>query len=163
MAERAIDKIYTALRAQALSFGSVEIRATPVVSGGRALGVVMDMGEDAGVATIVGLADGTTSMYVSNGGGMLGIGENPDAAAASKRWVAVAEAALPALAERDDDDLPEDGSVRLTVLTTGRRFTATAAESELRAGAHPLSALYAAGQQVITEIRAVDDSRQHDD
>ncbi len=160
MDDRPIDKIYAALRGQALSFGSVEIKAAPVVPGGRALGVVMDMGEDTGVATIVGLADGTTSMYVSNGGGMLGVGENPDAAAASKRWVAIGEAALPALAESGDDALPAGGSVRLTVLTTGPRYTATAAETELRAGTHPLSALYTAGQHVITEIRAVDDSRR---
>ena len=124
------------LRDQALSFGSVEIRAAPVVPGGQALGVVMDMGYDTAVVSIVGLADGTTSMYISNGGGMIGVGENPDAAAASKRWVEVAEAALPALSEGGDDRLPEEGTIGFNVLTTGHRFSGEAPESELRRG-HP--------------------------
>ena len=162
MGDRVIDKVYTALRGQALTFGSVEIKAEPVVPDGRALGVVMDIGEAAGVATIVGLADGTTSIYVSNGGGMIGVGENPDAAAASRRWVAAGEGALPALAEDLDDELPEAGRVRFTVLTTGPRFTATAAEGQLAAGDHALSPLYAAGRDVITEICAVDESRRQD-
>ncbi len=160
MGPREIEDIYTGLRDQALSFGSVEIKAAPVVPGGQALGVVMDMGYDTAVVSVVGLADGTTSMYISNGGGMIGVGENPGAAAASKRWVAVAEAALALLAEGGDDRLPENGTVGFNVLTTGPRFAGEAAESELAEGSHPLSALYAAGQDVITEIRAVDEARK---
>jgi hypothetical protein len=160
MAAREIEAIYTGLRDQALSFGSVEIKAAPVVPGGQALGVVMDMGYDTAVVSVVGLADGTTSMYISNGGGMIGIGENPDAAAASKRWVAVAEAALASLAEGGDDRLPEDGTVGFNVLTTGPRFSGEAAEGDLTEGSHPLSALYAAGQNVLSQIRIVDETRK---
>ena len=135
MAAREIEAIYTGLRDQALSFGSVEIKAAPVVPGGQALGVVMDMGYDTAVVSVVGLADGTTSMYISNGGGMIfGIGENPDAAAASKRWVAVAEAALASLTEGGDDRLPEDGTVGFNVLTTGPRFSGEAAEGRPHRG-----------------------------
>jgi hypothetical protein len=160
MAPREIESIYTGLRDQALSFGSVEIKAAPVVPGGQALGVVMDMGYETAVVSVVGLADGTTSMYISNGGGMIGVGESSDAAAASKRWVEVAEAALASLSEGGDDRLPEDGTIGFNVLTTGPRFSGEAAESELAGGSHPLSALYAAGQDVIAEIRAVDEARQ---
>ena len=122
----------------------------------------MDMGYDTAVVSILGLADGTTSMYISNGGGMIGMGENPDAAAASKRWVEVAEAALPALSEGGDDRLPDEGIVGFNVLTTGPRFSGEAIESELQSGSHPLSALYAAGQDVISQIRIVDEARKAD-
>lgn len=161
MAKREIADIYLKLREQSLGFGSEEIRAAPVVPGGRALGVLMDMGYDTAVATVMGLADGTTSMYVSNGGGMLGVGENPAAAAASKRWVEVAEDALD-LPEARDDDLPADGVIRFNILTTGPRLAGEATEDELREGTHPLSALYAAGQDVITQIRIVDEARKSD-
>ena len=39
MAEREIADIYVKLRDQAIGFGSVEIKAPPVVPGGRVLGV----------------------------------------------------------------------------------------------------------------------------
>ncbi len=162
MAARGIEGIYTALREQALSFGSVEIKAAPVVPGGQALGVVMDMGYDTAVVSVVGLADGTTSMYISNGGGMIGVGENPDAASASKHWVEVAEAALPVLEESGDDRLPEDGAIGFNVLTTRHRFSGEAPESELAEGTHPLSPLYAAGQDVIAQIKIVDEARKPD-
>ena len=150
-----------ALREQALSFGSVEIKAAPVVPGGQALGVVMDMGYDTAVVSVVGLADGTTSMYISNGGGMIGVGENPDAAAASKRWVEVAEAALPgARRERRRPAARRTERSASTSSRPGRRFSGEAPESELAEGTHPLSALYAAGQDVITQIRIVDEARK---
>ncbi len=158
MAEREIAEIYSKLREQALGFGSVEIKAPPPVAGGRALGVIMDIGYDTAVATIMGLADGTTSMYVSNGGGTLGIGDHERAAAASKRWVELAERA-PGLVEAADDALPGAGTVRFNVLTTGRPLEAEAPEDELSSGRHSLSPLYAAGQEVIAEIRIVDEAR----
>jgi hypothetical protein len=162
VAEREIVGVYSALREQALGFGSEEIKAPPVVDGGRMLGVVMDMGYDTAVVSIVGLADGTASMYISNGGGMIGLGDNPPVAAAAKRWVEVAEEAAPVLVERGDDELPPDGEIRFNVLTTGTPLEAQVPESELATGTHPLSALYAAGQELIGEIRKVDDSRSRD-
>ena len=161
MAEREIASVYTGLRDQALGFGSVEIKAPPVVQGGRTLGVIMDLGHDTAVVSVVGLADGTASMYVSNGGGLIGLGENPAVAEAAKRWVAVAESA-PGLVEREADTLPPDGAVRFNVLTTGPVLVGEAAEQELHAGRDPLSPLYLAGQDLITEIRLVDEGRSDD-
>jgi hypothetical protein len=158
VAERQIAEIYSKLREQALGFGSVEIKAPPLVAGGRVLGVIMDLGYETAVVTIMGLADGTTSMYVSNGGGTLGIGDHAQAAAASRRWVELAESAA-GLVEAGDDGLPAAGTVRFNILTTGRPLEAEAREEELASGRHPLSALYAAGQEVIAEIRLVDEAR----
>jgi hypothetical protein len=156
--DRELAEIYLKLREQALGFGSEEIKAPPPVEGGRMLGVVMDLGYDTGAASIVGLADGTTSMYLSNGGGVLGVGADEQAAAASRRWVEVAETA-PGLEASHGDPVPADGTIRFNVLTTGPRLAAEAREEELATGSHPLSPLYAAGQDVIGEIRRVDSAR----
>jgi predicted short-subunit dehydrogenase-like oxidoreductase (DUF2520 family) len=161
VAEREIADIYVKLREQALDFGSSEIKAPPVVPGGRVLGVVMDLGYDTAVATVVGLSDGTTSMYVSNGGARIGIGEDAEAAGASRRWVEVAETA-PGLTEAAGDALPDDGFVRFNVLTTCARLFAETREDDAASPEHPLFPLYAAGQDVISEIRRVDESRQED-
>jgi hypothetical protein len=85
VAGREIAEIYSKLRDQALGFGSAEIKAPPVVPGGRALGVIMDIGYETAVVSVMGLADGTTSMYISNGGGTLGIGDHEQAAASRPR------------------------------------------------------------------------------
>ena len=157
VAEREIADVYLKLREQALSFGEVEIKAPPVVPGGRALGVIMDLGYDTAVVSVMGLADGTTSMYVSNGGGKIGMGDHSSVALASKRWVEVAETASP-VTETDGDELPLDGTVRFNILTTGPRLFAEARESELGFESHPLHRLYTAGQAVVTAMRLVDEA-----
>jgi hypothetical protein len=116
----------------------------------------MDLGYDTAVVSIMGLADGTTSMYLSNGGGKIGLGDHEAVAAASREWVEAAEAA-PGLVEAIDEALPADGVVRFNVLTTGDRLVVEAAEADLADESHPLFALYAAGQQVITEIRQTEE------
>jgi hypothetical protein len=157
VAQREIADIYTNLRDQALGFGALEIKAPPPVAGGRMLGVVMDMGYDTGVVTLLGLADGTTSMYVSNGGGKIGLGDHAQVAEASRRWVEIAESAE-GLVEARDDCLPGEGLIRFNFLTTGDRFGAAVAEAELAGGSHPLSSVFLAGQQVITQIRLVEEA-----
>jgi hypothetical protein len=157
VAEREFADVYLKLREQALSFGSEEIKAPPVVPGGRALGVIMDMGFDTAVVSVMGLADGTTSMYVSNGGGKIGMGDIEDVAAASRHWVAIAETAG-ALTETDGDALPGEGMIRFNVLTTGPRLYAEASEAAVAEDSHPLYPLFAAGQAVIGQIRRFDET-----
>src|SRR5215471_9567457 len=41
-------------------------------------GVLMEIGFAKGVATVVGLADGTASLYLTSGGGVLGAGARAD-------------------------------------------------------------------------------------
>ena len=49
--------------------------------------------------------------------------------------------------------LPEQGQVRFQVRTADGDYSGAAAEDVLRVGRHPLSGLYAAGQDLVTEIR----------
>jgi hypothetical protein len=66
---------------------------------------------------------------------------------------------VPGLEEACEDSLPGPGLVRFNVLTTGRRLAVSASEAEVRNPAHRLFALYAAGQDVIGEIRRVGEAR----
>ena len=52
-----------------------------------------------------------------------------------------------------DFPLPTPGEVRFQVRTSDGGYTAAAAEAALRSGRHPLTELYASGQDLITEIR----------
>ncbi|CAB4686531.1 MAG: hypothetical protein F2663_01935 [Actinobacteria bacterium] len=155
MSEPTLAPIYVALRAEALSWGPKEIKAPPVVEDGEVLGVVMDIGYDEAVVTVVGLAEGTTSIYASTGAAKIGMGAHQHVATTSKAWIAVAEAAPVNASEATE--LPVAGAVQFTLLTTGAKRSATADEAALQAGNHPLSDLYTAGQDVIGAIRAVDE------
>jgi hypothetical protein len=146
--------VYTELRDRALavSVADLGLTAAPPV-----LGVVMDTRYPEAVATLIGLADGTTSLYFSNGGGMIGGGQHPQVAEATRRWLEVAAELADRLSQEADEQLPGEGTTQLTVLTPSGRRSASAPEGELGAGGHELSPLFYAAHDVITELRLVEE------
>ncbi|HEY2979685.1 MAG TPA: hypothetical protein VGJ22_00770, partial [Anaerolineales bacterium] len=54
-------------------------------------GMLTEFGQPGGAATIVSLADGTTSMYTSSGGGVIGAGQHAGPAEATKSLLKVGE------------------------------------------------------------------------
>ena len=149
--------VYADLRTMALSADPTAIGLSPSEALPTVWGVVMDLAYPEGTATVVGLSDGTTSLYTSSGGGVIGAGEHEAVAAATLRWLRIAEESLPALRPSEDFLLPEPGEVAFAVLTYsgGHRGTATMKEFE-REGTD-LTALFFAGQDVITELRRVEE------
>jgi hypothetical protein len=117
--------------------------------------VLMETGYPEAVASLVTVADGTTSLYFSNGGGIIGAGQHPSVRASAERFLTLVDAQVGQLAIADDHPIPSVGRVRFYARTfTGLR-TAEAAESDLGEGRHPLSPLFYAGHAVITAIRKV--------
>src|SRR5215469_16931606 len=49
------------------------------------LALLMETGYPEGVCTLVGVADGGVSLYLSNGGGIIGVGIDPTAADLNRR------------------------------------------------------------------------------
>jgi hypothetical protein len=149
-------EIYTDLRSRALGITQDELGELPAAP--PVLGVVMDTRYPEAVMTLVGLADGTTSLYFSNGGGMIGGGEHPRVAAATQRLVDVAARFLGVLSPASEFPLPPKGITQLTAVTPSGNASASAPERELGAGEHELSELFYAAQDVITELRLVEES-----
>ncbi|KQV74986.1 hypothetical protein ASC61_08235 [Aeromicrobium sp. Root344] len=125
----------------------------------RVYGVLMEIGYDAAVVTIVSLIDGTTSMYISTGGGTIGAGEHEPVAVATRSFVAMAQVFVGQSEPTTTFDLPGAGRVRFQLLTVGGGRTAEAAEDDLGRGRHPLSPLFHAGQDVITQIRLLSEQQ----
>jgi hypothetical protein len=114
---------------------------------------MMEIGTATGVASFAAIADGTVSMYTSPGGGVIGAGAHAAVRDAAQRFrIAVAES-RGLLEPTEHFPLPEAGQVRFQVRMADRAYTAVATEAALRTQRHPLSELYGAGQDVITEIR----------
>ena len=145
-----------------LSLDPATVGLQPSVDLPRVWGVLMEMGFPDGAATIVSLADGTTSLYTSEGGGVIGGGEHAPVAAASRRFLVEAEGTETGLspAESTNVDLPPAGIVSFVVLGYSGTQIGAADEDELASMQHPLSHLYAAGQDVITALREAEESRR---
>ena len=150
--------IYTGLRDAVLNLdpSSVGIDQGPDTE--AVWGLVMDWSLDEAVATVVSLADGTTSLYLSSGGGSIGAGEHPATAAASISALRLAERMIDGVPEATDAPLPARGRTSLTLLTFAglRRFEDDNAAFEN--GTSPLSPLANAMQDVISEIRRAEAS-----
>jgi hypothetical protein len=151
-------EVYVGLRRQALAVTRQQLDPE-AASDGEVLALLLETGYPEAVATLVGLADGTTSMYFSNGGGMIGAGQHEDVAAATRRWLELGEQSLEQLPSAVGDVLlPDEGMTQLVAVTESGLRAARAPERELGGGGHPLSALFYAAHEVITAIRFVDES-----
>ena len=151
-----VSSVYTQMRQEALTIPHNQLdwdgRRRP-----RVWGVVMEAAQANGsVATLVVFADGTTSLYSSAGGGIVGAGPQRDVRRASDEMLQVAGGTEGDMAPPAADGtfpLPAAGRVRFYLRTNGGLRTAEAAEDELKAGSHALSGLYTAGQAVLSEVR----------
>jgi hypothetical protein len=149
--------IYTDLRSMALTVDLSTLQ-TPAGEPWTGAGLaMMEIGMERAVASIVAIADGTVSMYLSTGGGVIGAGEHEAVRAEAKRFRTVLADSRSLLSRATDFPLPEPGEVRFQARIGGDGFSAAATESALRGGRHPLSPLYAAGQDLLTEIRLASD------
>lgn len=138
------------LREQALTVTAADLGGAV---GPGCFGVLMETGYPDAVATLVAFVDGTTSLYISSGGGVIGAGEKPAVRAASAQFVARAAADFPHFVSTVETPLPAPGRVRFYLRTSSGTFTAEAAEQDLGHGRHALSPVFHAGHAVITAIR----------
>jgi hypothetical protein len=147
-----VTEVYAKLRRQVLDL-------TPEQLGSNApiLAMLMETGYEQAVATLVAVADGTTSLYFSNGGGIIGAGAHESVGAASGRWLEAAGAFIPQLPPVDDPQPPDVHQTQFVAVTPEGLRASTTAEDELGRGGHPLSPLFFAAQDVITQIRLTQD------
>jgi hypothetical protein len=154
--QKADPKIYFGLREMMLH-GTREKFGIPAPSKPTApWGVLMDWGVPAGSATVVAMADGNASIYLSSGGAFLGGGQSHDSIRnAAKQAVEAAEGVQPLMHLTNEYPLPARGHVTFYLLTDSGVFTASASEDELRTHSSPYYKLGDAAQNVITEYRQI--------
>jgi hypothetical protein len=146
--------LYADLRSAVLAIDPTTLDLAPGEPWDRAAVALMELGLDEGSATVVAVADGTVSLYLSSGGGVIGAGAHAAVAAPARRFrelIATARGQLRAVEAFPGP--PGSGQVGFHALIGDARYTASAPESALRSARHPLAELYAAGQDVLTEIR----------
>jgi len=122
-------------------------------SGREVWGALMDMAFPGVVATLVSLEDGSTSLYSSTGGGIIGGGAHPPVVEATHAFLDAVAVYAPQFSPTDSDDVPEPGHVRFHALGFDGRRGADCLEADLQARTHDLWPLYYSGHQVITALR----------
>jgi len=143
------------LREQIFASMPGELGIAPGVGHERVWAVLMETGYPEAVASLITIADGTTSLCFSKGGGIIGAGQHDSVREPAMRFVQLVDTHIGQLAVADEHPLPGIGRVRFYARTFTDVRTAEAAERDLGEGRHPLSPLFFAGHAVISAIRKV--------
>jgi hypothetical protein len=113
----------------------------------------METGYPEAVVTLLATADGTTSLYFSNGGGIIGAGQHASVRSTASTLLHLAAQHASCMAETDEFPLPTEGRVRFYLITSGRVLTAEAAELDLGYHRATLSPVFHQAHAVIAAIR----------
>ena len=145
------------LREQAFRIGAVDLALTPTPSRPHVWGAIMELGYPTGIATLLTFAEGTTSLYFSNGGGVIGAGDHAAVRDAAEAFLDVVEVHLAEYGPVEETPTPRIGRVRLYARTFAGTLGAEATEEQVGENLHPLSPVFLAGHAVITAIRESSD------
>lgn len=116
-------------------------------------GMVMETGFPEGAFTLVALAEGTTSLYFSNGGGIIGGGEHESVREASGYFLTGAQQFYESGTKVKEYPSAKDGEVKFYFLTYDGVLMYSAIEDKLGNEKDPLSNLFFAAHEVISELR----------
>ena len=141
------------LRGRALAYAAAELGLVPDEQHPRVWGVLMETGYPEAVATLATFADGATSLYFSNGGGIIGAGEHQSVRNASKRLLIIVERYFDDFEPATDTPMPGVDRVRFYVHAFDGLRTAEALEDDLGYERHKLSPVFHQGHEVIGQIR----------
>jgi hypothetical protein len=140
------------LRNVALSSTAQDLGLAPSSEHPNVFGLLMETGFPEGAATLTVFAEGSSSLYFSNGGGVIGAGQHEAVRKTHGFLFREAEAQLPAFDPVKDKELPVAGRVRFYLLTFGGTLGAEANEDDLGNMRHPLSRLFHAAHATIAAI-----------
>ena len=120
-------------------------------------GMVMETGYEDGSFSLVTLADGTTRLYLSTGGGTIGAGEHKGVRNAVGHYLTGAQYFFDQTRPAKTHPVPGPGKVIFYFLGFEGISTYEAPEQKLGIGEDKLSNLFYAAHEVISEIRKVEE------
>jgi hypothetical protein len=142
------------LRNMALTMTPDQLNITEPATGRGVWGSVTDFGTAQGTATLVTFLDGSTSLYYSTGGGIIGSGDtSEDVRKVSQDLLAELDPCTAQMEARPPQKLPAPDSIRFYAHTrNGLLSSAEIPEADLQSSEHPLFPCYAAAQHVLTQV-----------
>ncbi|MDB6035820.1 MAG: hypothetical protein JWM16_6158 [Verrucomicrobiales bacterium] len=117
-------------------------------------GVVMDWSLGSGVATLIAIDDGTVSLYLNPGGGVIGAGTHPAVARAAAAFRQEGLRVRHAFIETSSFSAPGPDSMAFYILTDAATLkSGVVAADQIGKTGDPLGPLGAAAQALLTEVR----------
>jgi hypothetical protein len=147
---------YLGLRSLVLEGTRANFGLGPGSSATQPFAVVSDWSDPEGTTTIIAIADGSASVYHSNGAASIGGGQSHESIRdAALKAVEAAAVLQPQMHPTSEFPLPSGGQVSFYVVTDEGVFTATAAQDDLVNNRSPFSPLAAAAQSIVSEYQHV--------
>jgi hypothetical protein len=153
------EEVYMSLREAALRKNPEQLFLPDGLKPDEPYGALMEMAIPNSVVTLACFADGDAGIYYKTGGGMKGGGSHENVRRAAKQFIAVSHKALPRMIKTDSHPLPEPEKVRFYVLTQKGTFTTEANRQALGGSENELSALFYSGQDVVGQMRQVQEEK----
>ena len=157
MPQDAPEDTYERLRQKWLD-GELVAAAASHLGANDVIAVLVEFRVGGGVATLVGAEDGTASLYLSTGGGIIGMGFHAPTAAASLALVGCARSYLGVFPATTSFSFPEPGRRALRIVTRAGVHSTEFAEKELRDDL-PIAPLAIAAEHLMTNARLLDARR----
>jgi hypothetical protein len=154
--------MYSILRHQALSIQRTEIDIPAQHPEAPVWGILMETGYSDGTATLFAPSDGTTSLYLSSGGGVIGSHAHQSVRQVNAEFLETANHYYQHMKPTESFPVPVEDHTLFYVLTDSGVLGWAGLEDDLDYGRHPLSPLFHAGHRVITELRLISDSEEQD-
>ena len=150
--------VYLRLRNQIFSLTTDQIDSilepsSPIIA------VLVEFGYEEAVVTLVTVADGTVSIYVSNGAGFIGMGAHASVRNTALDFLSLAERFIPKAAPAKDHPLPSKGFTTFYFLTNTGVFFATGREKDFEKKQHPL---FLKALAVFNEAQRIEEKKQKD-
>jgi len=153
--------VYLDLRRALFGVDPARVGLSRESGGGEVWGLLMETGYPGLTVTLVAVADGTVSLYFSNGGATLGLGALPGPQRAAEALLQAAPEFLAACRPTTDHPLPGTGNTRFYLLTFDGVFTAEAGEDDLGYNRHPLSPLFHLAYRLLAEVQPISEGLEN--
>lgn len=151
---------YMRLRYQALTTIAARLGLPGELKPNDPYGALMEMGIPKSVVTLAAFADGDARLYYKTGGGMVGGISHESVRRAAQEFVGLSRKVLGRMTKVSEYPLPEPDRVRFYVLTPRGVFTTETDRQRLGETASDLSTLFRSGQEVVTQMRQVQENRE---
>ena len=146
---------YAVFREKALSVSREEVGISQPATDAPVWGIVMEIATTQGLVAALALADGTASVYSSNGRAVIGGHSYECVRRAASEFLVFANGVRACMMPAREHPSPVVGTVAFYMRTDAGLIAARCGEAELRCFEHPLSGLYMTGHALIAELRKV--------
>ncbi len=143
---------YTDLRTMVFGIDLTDLAQRRTDTIDRVWGIVMEAGFPEAAVTLLALADGTVSIYLSSGGGLTGLGDYEQIHDASQRLIGLATEFSNACDPVCEFPLPQRGHTRFYLLTYTGTLSIELAEQDLRLNSL-MTPLWERGHELLAMIR----------